>query len=201
VVDDDAGVRIALVYALESAGRQAWPFSSGSELLAALDDLDPGCVLLDICMPGMSGLQVMEQLNGRGCDWPVIAMTGHGDVPTAVTAMKLGAIEFVEKPLRQHLIDEAIVRATAVLTAGQLRRREREEAAAALARLTPKEDAVLRELITGQQNKGVAYRLGMSVRTVEMHRANLLAKLCVRTLQESAILLARANGEAACFAA
>lgn len=193
VVDDEPGVRMALVDALERRGHAVWPFSSGADLLAAVDGADPGCVLLDICMPGMDGLAVMTALAARDCDWPVIAMTAHGDVPTAVKAMKLGAMEFIEKPFAPDVLDQAVLRAFAQLALSASRRQEREALRAALARLTPKEEAVLRELTAGHPNKVVAHRLGLSVRTVEMHRANLLAKLDVRSVQQATALLARAG--------
>ena len=195
VVDDEAGVRMALVHALEDRGCSVWSFSSGPDLLAALDTIEPGCLLIDICMPFMNGLALMQELAARGCDWPVIAMTGDGDIPTAVAAMKLGAMEFVEKPFGRNVLDEAVVRGFARLALTENQRRTRETMRAMLGRLTPREVGVLRELMTGEPNKVVAHRLGLSVRTVEMHRANLLAKLEMRSVQQATALLARALDE------
>jgi two-component system response regulator FixJ len=189
VVDDEPGIRMSLVHALESDGHVVWSFSSGPDLLAVLDTVPPGCQLLDIAMPEMDGLAVMAELTARRCDWPVIVMTAHGDIPTAVAAMKLGAMEFIEKPFGRNVLPDAIARALAHLALSDIRRADRRAARALLARLTPKEMLVLRALMTGDPNKVIAHRLGLSVRTVEMHRANLLAKLEMRSVQQAAAQL------------
>jgi two-component system response regulator FixJ len=197
VVDDDANVRDSLCFLLNTNCFSPLTFESGSNLLATLPVLEPGCVLLDARMPQIDGLQVMAALQERGCHWPIIVMTGHGDVPMAVQAMKLGAFEFIEKPFTEGVMCDAITRALDALHKTERQRLANAEAATRLASLTPRERQVLDGLMAGAQNKIVAHRLALSVRTVELHRANLLSKLDVRTVQEAAVIAARAQIPAA----
>ncbi len=194
ITDDEIGIRLAVTDVLEDMGYRIWSFASGVDLLAALAGIDPGCLLLDLQMPGMSGIEVMEELERRGCHWPVIVMTGHGDVPKAVQAMKLGAVEFIEKPFAPATLRPALDRGFVKWDERCRRHEARDSALNQLNVLTPREQSVLQELMRGKQNKIVAHELGLSVRTVEMHRANLLGKLGVRTLQEAVALLMRARG-------
>jgi two-component system response regulator FixJ len=156
-------------------------FRSGTEFLDALDQLSPGCVLLDLHMPDLDGLQVQDQLMARRQDVPLIFMTGDGDVPTAVRAIKKGAVDYIEKPFA----DEQIIRMIdqVLLKLGiEVRNRERHvEAAAKMSRLTTREIEVMRGLLGGNANKAVAYDLNLSTRTVEMHRANIMKKIGVRS--------------------
>ena len=193
VVDDEGQVRVALVHMLDGLGYAPWPFVNGTDFIEALPDLRPGCILLDVRMPGLSGTDVMNRVTDSGIDWPVVVMTAHADVPLAVQAMKLGAVEFIEKPFSVDVLGASVHRGFAKLASTQALRSTRDDAASRLRVLTPKERSVLSALMTGDQNKIVAHRLGLSVRTVEMHRANLLRKLQLRTLQEASSLIARAG--------
>lgn len=193
VVDDDMGIRMSLVFLLEANSFLPWPFANGFDLIDALPMLEPGCLLLDIRMPKMDGLELMANLQRRGCHWPVIAMTGDGDIPIAVQAMKLGAIEFIEKPFREDLLKSALSFGFAKLIDGEQQRAQRRAAQDRLKTLSTRENEVLRALLAGRQNKVVAHELGLSVRTIEMHRANLLAKLGVRTLPEAIRLISDAE--------
>ena len=194
VVDDELLVRRSLVLLLGSAGFPVQAFGSAEEFLRAAGlGLPFGCVLLDIRMPGMDGMALLREMAVRGLRLPVVVVTGHGDVPLAVSAMKAGACDFIEKPYT----GEAILLATeAALGRGdeeQARAREAAEAAARLATLTPRETDVLLGLVAGRQNKVIALDLGLSPRTVEMHRANAMTKLGARSLSE-AVRLALSAG-------
>lgn len=201
ITDDEIGVRLSVTNALEDMGYAAWSFASGADLLGALDGIEPGCLLLDVQMPGMAGIEVLERLNARQCHWPVIVMTAHGDVPMAVQAMKLGALEFIEKPFSTDILRPALKRCFTTWDGYRRQYEAREAALAQLKALTPREHSVLHELLAGKQNKIVAHDLGLSVRTVEMHRANLLGKLGLRTPQEAVALLMRAQGVPGGYAA
>ena len=188
VVDDDAAVRRSLALLLRSAGYAVEAHESGDMFLRAAsapNGLRPGCVLLDMRMPGMDGLAVQREMAARGLGLPVVVVTAHGDVPLAVQAMRAGASDFIEKPYG----GEAIIRATeAALARGdedRARAREASEAAARVAALTPRELEVLRGLVAGRQHKVIAYDLGISPRTVEIHRANVMDKLGARSLAEA----------------
>lgn len=148
-------------------------------------NLDRGCVLLDLRMPEMSGIEVLEALAARGMDLPVIMISGQGDIPTAVQAMKLGAADFLEKPYRESALVHAISRVCAESEETENRRASREQAVGRVAELSYRERQVLQGLIAGLTNKGIARQLELSVRTVEMHRARMLATLDVGSLAEA----------------
>ncbi len=184
VIDDDASVRESLALLLESAGYSVRPYGSAAAFLEAASDRSAGCVLTDVQMPEMNGLELQRRMSELQIRLPVIVMTGHGDVPIAVEALKAGATDFLEKPFEeQHLLD-------AVAGAIALSRREHDEAAAVaditarLATLTPREREVLDRLVAGQPNKTIAYDLGSSPRTVEVHRARVMEKMAARSLAE-----------------
>jgi two-component system response regulator FixJ len=184
VVDDDEGVRSSIRLLLKSVGIAATPMASALEFLDAFDPAQPGCLVLDIRMPGMNGLELQQQLNLRGAVIPVLFITGHGDVPMAVEAMQQGAFDFLQKPFRdQELIDriqKALERdheARATLAQhGQIREK--------LESLTAREREVLQLLTQGKQNKVMAAELGISQRTVEIHRAHVMDKLGARSLAQ-----------------
>jgi two-component system response regulator FixJ len=184
VVDDDTDFRQSLARLLEAAGFAVASYASGSALLQVAPSLAAGCILLDIQMPRMNGLEVQEHLNNLGIRLPVIVMTGHGDVRTAVRAMKAGAIDFIEKPF-----DDAPLLATienALTHPWQQRHAlEVEQAVGLVAALSPRECQVLISLLAGNPNKVIAHDLAISVRTVEVHRARMLERLGVRTLAEA----------------
>jgi FixJ family two-component response regulator len=177
IVDDDAGVRSSIRMLLKSIGLAATPLASAQEFLAGFDSAQPGCLVLDIRMPAMSGMELQQELNLRGATIPVIFITGHGDVPMAVEAMQHGAFDFLQKPFRdQELIDrvqKALARDREIRTGlekhDQIRQR--------LESLTPRETEVLDLLTQGKQNKVMAGDLGLSQRTVEIHRAHVMEKM------------------------
>ena len=193
IVDDDAAIRDALSWLLRSRGVPAQTWESGEAFLAAVSGDTRGCVVLDIRMEGMSGIEVFEQLLGRGYTIPVIFLTGHGDVPLAVTALKGGAFDFVEKPFNgNHLVDRIIE----AMRKDQAQRQKREEEAgvsARLAQLTAREREVMERILAGDYNKTIAETLGISVRTVEVHRSHVFEKMEVRSAVELAQLLSSAR--------
>jgi two-component system response regulator FixJ len=184
VVDDDAGVRNAMRTLLKSVGLISQLYASAQEFLASYSPSQPGCVLLDIRMPGMSGLELQQELNLRGATIPVIFMSGHGDIPMAVEAMQHGAFDFLQKPFRdQDLLDriqKAIVRDAKLRESLGEHARIRKH----LASLTDREKEVLDLLVLGKQNKAVAQDLGVSPRTVEIHRARVMEKMNAQSVAE-----------------
>lgn len=193
VVDDDSDIRKSLHFMLSAASITAWPFASAADFLELLDDLAPAPILLDIRMADIDGLQVLEALKERDVRWPVIVITAHGDVTVAVRAMKLGAIEFIEKPFSFICLKDALELAYSLLDEFEHSDHEREAARQLFAQLTKREQESMALLMQGHVNKEVAYRLNISVRTVEMHRANALAKLKVKSMAQ-VVSLASAAG-------
>ncbi len=185
VVDDDRDVRLSLSFMLSASGVKTYPFGSGVDFLEALPDLEPGCVLLDLRMPQLDGFQVMAQLAERNIDWPVIVMTGHGEIPSAVRAMKLGAIDFIEKPFSEETLLACFEQAFTLLQQRGVAGRRRREANERVASLSTRECEVLRHLLAGQSNKEIANALGISLRTVEMHRSNMMDRLQASSLAEA----------------
>ncbi|HEU4810333.1 MAG TPA: response regulator FixJ [Sphingomicrobium sp.] len=185
LVDDDEAIRRSVGFMLKTSGFHVRAYESGVELMKSAPHLEPGCILLDIRMPGMDGLEVQKALKEKGVTLPVIIMTGHGDVSLAVQAMKAGAIDFIEKPFEKALVLSAIERGVERLTRSAANRDRADDAAVRLQALTPREREVLDGLAKGLPNKTIAYDLNISPRTVEIHRANLMGKLGVRSLSEA----------------
>ena len=185
VVDDDAAVRRSVGFMLKTSGVQVLSYESGPELLRNGSALAPGCVLLDIRMPGMDGLEVQQALQDSGVGLPVIIMTGHGDVGLAVKAMKAGAVDFIEKPFEKATLFASLEEGFRRLSRKEATGDRRRDAEVRLLGLTARERDVLDGLAQGLPNKTIAYDLGISPRTVEIHRANLMAKLGVRSLSEA----------------
>ena len=185
IVDDDVEVRKSLFFFLSSAGYFARPSGGGVAFLADVDNLQPGCVLLDMRMPELDGIEVIEALGARIDRFPVVVMTGHGDVSTAVRAMKLGASDFLEKPFAEDVVIETIDRVFQTLRACESSRDERARAKERIDALTSRERDVLAGLAAGLSNKIIAFHLNLSIRTVEMHRANMMDHLAVRTLPDA----------------
>lgn len=182
IVDDDAAVRQSLAFLLSSAGLAVRLYDSATAFLAGLPEVKSGCLITDMRMPGMTGLELLQELRARACGLPAIVVTGHGDVRLAVEAMKAGAIDFIEKPFDQEAILSAV---QAALERGSGRGHGEDPAIAAkLASLSERERQVLDGLIAGHPNKTIAYDLGISPRTVEVYRANLMAKMAARSLSE-----------------
>ena len=185
LVDDDDSVRRSVGFMLKTSGHRVESYSSGAELLKQAQALDAGCILLDIRLPGMDGLAVQETLRQQGVTLPIIIMTGHGDVPLSVRAMKAGAIDFIEKPFEKQVLLAALEAGFDALERSDSGREKAKDAAVRLQVLTPREREVLDGLAEGLPNKTIAYDLGISPRTVEIHRANLMTKLGVRSLSEA----------------
>ena len=184
IVDDDNGVRSSIRVLMKSIGLAAAPFASAQEFLAGYHSHQAGCLILDIRMPGMSGLELQEELNRRGAVIPVIFITGHGDIPMAVEAMRHGAFDFLQKPFRdQELIDRV---QKALVRDGETRQSLREvgRTRARIASLTPREREVLDLLVKGQANKVMAQELGLSQRTVEIHRAHVMEKMAANSVAQ-----------------
>jgi two-component system response regulator FixJ len=182
VVDDDEAVRDSLTMLLRAVGLPGQAFSSAATFLENYDPEQHGCLVADIRMPGMSGLELQDELNRRGAPIPLVFITGHGDVPMAVDAMKSGALDFIEKPFRdQDLLD----RVHQALSWDKERRSEKLKTLAIrerLVTLTPRETQVMELVVQGQANKVIAMDLGVSQRTVEIHRARVMEKMGVRSV-------------------
>jgi two-component system, LuxR family, response regulator FixJ len=195
VVDDDRDVRRSISFMLGAADLQSRPFASGQDLLDGLAELQPGCVLLDIRMPEMDGFQVMGELAQRRVEWPVIVMTGHGEVSVAVRAMKLGAVDFLEKPFEENVLLASLERALLLLEDRREKAERRRGAEERVGQLSSREREVLRGLMAGLSNKVLARRLDISLRTVEMHRANMMERLRAGSLAEALTLAVQAGVE------
>ena len=185
LVDDDSAIRRSVSFALKTSGFEVRVYESGNELLKNARDLKAGCILLDIRMPGMDGLEVQHALKEAGVALPVVIMTGHGDVNLAVRAMKAGAVDFIEKPFQKALLLAAIEQALSRLNHASINHECSDAAAVKLQLLTPRERQVLDGLAKGLPNKSIGFDLGISPRTVEIHRANLMTKLAAGSLSEA----------------
>lgn len=186
IIDDDAAVRDSLKRLIESVGLSTLVYESADQLLDGDGNVlaTAGCILLDIRMPGMSGLELQERLNSRGVTTPVIIISGHGDIPMAVRAMKAGAIDFVEKPFNdQHLLDQVYLALEKDAKARESRASD-EEIQARYALLSPRERTVMSMVVNGKSNKEIAADLGLSQKTVEVHRARVMSKMQAGSLAE-----------------
>jgi FixJ family two-component response regulator len=184
IVDDDPGVRDALDSLFRSVGMATRLFASAAEMLQAELPQSPGCLILDVRLPGLSGLDFQAQLARHGIDLPVVFMTGHGDIPMTVRAMKAGAVDFLSKPFRDQDMLDAV---TSAIERDRLRRIGRAEADGLRAEyetLTPREREVMGHVVAGLMNKQVAGVIGLSEITVKIHRGNVMRKMGVRTLAD-----------------
>lgn len=193
LVDDDAATRRSLSTRLGALGIEAWPFAGGTEFIGMIGHLRPSCVILDMEMPHVGGLEVLAELVRQDIDWPVIALSSRGELNVAIDAMKLGAIDFLQKPLQMDLIEAALDIAFEALERTMEASLVRQEAQERVSRLTPREVDIGLALLRGMANKSAAHELGISVRTVEMHRAHILEKLSVKSLAEAAVLMTQAG--------
>jgi two-component system response regulator FixJ len=193
LVDDDDAVRQATSRLLVRAGNRVLSFPRGDTFLEADLPEDTDCILLDLRMPGLSGIEVLRMLQQRRSFPPVIVLTGHGDVPLAVEAMKLGAVEFLEKPYPPNLLLEVLERVWTRRSRSRAKNAENGKAEACVEKLTRRQRQVLRGVALGQANKMIAYHLGLSIRTVESYRAQVLDKLGVRSTADAVRIAVRAG--------
>jgi two-component system response regulator FixJ len=182
VVDDEEDIRDALRMLLASVKLKVETFGSAHEFLVAYDPARAGCMILDVRMPGMSGPELQEQLRANNITIPIIIITGHGDVPTAVRTMKAGAIDVLEKPFSDDLLLERVYQALERDAATRSEQAERDKVAKRVARLTPREREVMGAIVQGKLNKVIAADLGLSTRTVEIHRARIMQKMGARSV-------------------
>lgn len=185
LVDDEEAIRKSAGFMLRTVGFEVRTYASGVEFLKLARTAETGCVLLDVRMPELDGLQVQSEMAQRGINMPVVVLTGHGDVTLAVQAMKAGAVDFIGKPFEKASLLEAIDRGFARIDRVDVRATEEAEAQVRIGVLTPREKAVLEGLARGYPNKTIAYDLNISSRTVEVHRASLMSKLAVRSLSDA----------------
>jgi len=184
IVDDDDAVRGSLRLLLKSVGLAATALPTAQEFLDKYDPQQPGCLILDVRMPGMSGMELQQQLNVRGATIPVIFITGHGDIPMAVEAMQQGAFDFLQKPFRDQDLIDRIQRALAKDVTTRTELNERSRLRERLDSLTPREREVLALVTSGKPNKIMAADLGVSQRTVEIHRARVMEKMHASSLAQ-----------------
>lgn len=184
IVDDDDAMRDSLKWLLESRGLEVELYASGDEFLKAFDNGFCGCLVLDVRMNGMSGLDLYERLQARGCTLPVIFITGHGDVPMAVSALKKGAVDFIEKPFNDQDILGLIEECMQQDLAAAVKRAESASVAQRLDSLTQREQEVLAMVVAGKLNKQIADELGISIKTVEVHRSRVMQKMGANSVAE-----------------
>src|SRR6516162_1140370 len=193
VIDDDEAMRDSLHFLLESAGFQVTLFETATSFLEALPGLEFGCVVSDVRMPGIDGIELLKRMKAASSRFPILIMTGHGDVPLAVEAMKLGAVDFLEKPFEDERLT-SIIEGT-LRQAGPAARNEAvtQDIAARVATLSPRERQVMEGLIAGLSNKLIAREYDISPRTIEVYRANVMTKMQANSLSELVRLAMRAG--------
>ncbi|HXW22475.1 MAG TPA: response regulator FixJ [Rhodomicrobium sp.] len=184
IIDDDEAIRDSLSIQLDAAGFKVTTFASGLDFLAKVSSLEPGCLISDVRMPEIDGLELQNRLAAMKLNFPVIIITGHGDISLAVRAMRAGAVDFVEKPFSEETILQSIRLAQCHFEQVSRNEAAGETARARIALLTPRERDVFDGLVAGRQNKVIAYDLSISPRTVEIHRARVLEKMQARNLAE-----------------
>jgi two-component system response regulator FixJ len=184
VVDDEEAVRKSLAFLLATAGFAVRVHESATSFLAAAPAAGKACLVTDLKMPDLSGVELLQKLNGMGVTMPTVVITGHGDVPMAVAAMKAGAVDFIEKPFEDEVLIEAIKRAASRLDDAAEITHDVQALRPRLAALSERERQVLSLIVAGLPNKTIAYDLGISARTVEVHRANIMSKMQAHNLPE-----------------
>lgn len=184
VVDDDESARDSLAFLLESADFEVVTYASAPAFLEALESARPGVIITDVRMPEMSGLELVRRLKERNIKLPVIVITGHGDVPLAVEAMRAGVIDFIEKPFDDEVLLRSIRMALDTTAESDAQAQERQRFEEMLSTLSGREKDVLRGVIAGKMNKVIAFELGISPRTVEVYRANVMSKTNANGLSE-----------------
>jgi two-component system, LuxR family, response regulator FixJ len=184
VIDDDQAVRDSVAFLLTAAGLEVRTHDSAEAFLDMLEQITSGCIVTDVRMPQMSGLELLQRVRQSRPDLPVIVITGHGDVPLAVEAMKAGAVDFLEKPFDDDALVSAVEAALRRQASGEGRDAERRELALRIEALSGRERQVLEGLVAGRPNKIIAFDLGISSRTVEIYRANLMTKMQAASLSD-----------------
>jgi RNA polymerase sigma factor (sigma-70 family) len=191
VVDDDSSYRTSIFRLLNASGYQVAAYDSATAFLNAIASARPGCILLDVQMPSLSGLQLQEELAKLSRGWPIIFMTGHGDIPTTVRAIKAGAEDFLSKPISKQILLEAIERALARHAATQQSLEQLDALQSLVSTLTPREAEVFLLMARGKPNKQIAHQLGISERTIKAHRHMVMQKLQVRSFAETVSIAER----------
>jgi FixJ family two-component response regulator len=191
IVDDDASFRNAISRLLKASGYEVADYASATDFLRAVADARPGCILLDVQMPALNGLQLQQELAKLSRSWPVIFMTGHGDIPTSVRAIKAGADDFLSKPLSKQILLEAIERALIRHAETQQGIDQLHSLQSLIAALTPREAEVFSLMVRGKLNKQIAHQLGTSERTVKAHRHMVMQKLQVQSFAEAVSIAER----------
>ena len=194
IVDDDEAMRDSLLFLLESAGLAARTYESAVAFLDGLEDLEPGCILTDVRMPRINGLEMVRRVKAAGVDLPVIVMTGHADLALAIEAMRAGVVDFLEKPFEDEALLSALHSALGRSEADRRRAQDRQGVQARRAALSGREAEVLDGLLAGKANKIIAYDLGISPRTVEIYRANVMTKMQAASLSELVRMCLLAEG-------
>ena len=196
LLDDEHSVVVALARMLQSSGFTVRPYTSAAEFLEAHDAETPGCLVADVRMPEMSGLELQRTLLARGIDRAIVFVTGQGDIPTTVQAMKAGAVTFLSKPVQRAELVAAVREALLRDALGRVQHRERQDLVRRLASLTPRERQVLELVATGMLNKQIAAELGAAEKTIKVHRGRIMEKMQVRTATALVGLLSRAETRA-----
>jgi FixJ family two-component response regulator len=195
IVDDDPGVLKSVAFLLRTVGIRAQTYASAQEFLDSCDTGVPGCLVLDVRMPAMSGLDLQEKLQEMGSPWPIIFLTAHGDVPMAVKAVKSGAMDFIQKPFRDQELLDKIHRAMEENARARAAAQALHDTVARVESLTPRERQVLDAVVAGKANKVIAADLGVSQRTVEIHRAHVMRKMQADSTAQLVRMVMRARGE------
>jgi len=194
IVDDDEAVRDSLALLIRSVGLSVTTFSSANEFIETYDPSAEGCLVLDVRLPGMSGLELQQKLSEDGADLPVVFITGHGDVPMAVRAMRRGAVDFLQKPFSDQDLLDRVQQALAEQSARRQTMHSKATLAQRIESLTPREHEVMELVVEGHANKVIANRLGMSQRTVEVHRAHIMRKMEADSLAQLVRTVLEAEG-------
>ena len=194
IVDDDAAVRASIKFLVESVSLNALEYLSADEFMANYRDMSPGCIILDLRMPGVSGLEAVNMMRDQSILEPIVIMTGHGDVPVAVRALKLGVFDFLEKPCNDNLLIETVHRAISKDIKDRLERVSQISMQISLGTLTGRENSVLGLLVTGQSNKATADTLAVSRKTIERHRSSIMRKLNAKSFAHLVQIVERNRG-------
>lgn len=188
VVDDDQAVCRSLGLLIQGVGLEVQTFNTAEDFLASYDPIRPGCLVVDVRMPGMSGLDLQRKLVEEGINLPSIVITGHGDIPMAVDAMKNGMVDFVEKPFRDQLLLDDVQKALQIDAIARSREAMKSDIETKTSHLTPREEEIMNLLVGGNSSKTIAYELGISQKTVDFHRAHILEKMSVDSVVELVLL-------------